>query len=320
MPTKTKRAVALEGILWIGDPHIASRRPGSRKDDFAKAILRKLREAFSIAKANRLQPIILGDLFHRPKEADLKVLTDLIELFSAHPVTPYCLAGNHDKQELSLTKGTSLQLLFSTGCLLPLSDVTLNLGGIDVPVRGVPHGEEVPAEVPTGTIVVTHHDFGFPDCQYPGCIPPPKVRGALYGINGHIHKASRPAFADMPWFNPGNIARVSRAEVENVPTVWSWRPGEVELTPHVLQHQPADKVFEEIVRIEGGDFVIAAESAFAKLIAAESTLDASQSDDASLLEGELDAALDASEATDYERIYIQRLYLACSDEASAEKP
>ena len=32
----------LTGILFIGDPHLASRAPGFRKDDYPRAILKKL--------------------------------------------------------------------------------------------------------------------------------------------------------------------------------------------------------------------------------------------------------------------------------------
>ena len=57
------------GIIFIGDPHITSRKPGRRKDDFEQAILGKLQESINIANSNDCQPIILGDLFDRPKES-----------------------------------------------------------------------------------------------------------------------------------------------------------------------------------------------------------------------------------------------------------
>jgi hypothetical protein len=52
------------GLLCIGDPHLASRVPGFRKDDYPRAILDKLTWTLRYAAEHRLLPAILGDLFH----------------------------------------------------------------------------------------------------------------------------------------------------------------------------------------------------------------------------------------------------------------
>jgi len=44
------------GLLFIGDPHVASRPPGFRKDDYPEAILQKLQWALDYAREHRLGP------------------------------------------------------------------------------------------------------------------------------------------------------------------------------------------------------------------------------------------------------------------------
>lgn len=295
------------GLLFIGDPHLDHRRPGSRIDDYLSAVLGKLAAAFDIAEKHNLRAIITGDLFHRPRVGDLGMLQRLIMLLKAQPRRAYCLVGNHDRQESELTHDTSLGLLFATGMLLPLESVCLSTTTTPIQLRGVPHGQPIPASVEEGTILVTHHDFGFPDSQYPGCVPPPEVKGARMAVNGHIHAASRPVTAgSTTWFNPGNISRVSRAERDHVPRVWAWTPGALELTPHELPHAPKSQVFEEI-KVIATDAEAAVDSIFATLIAAESGLDASASEDGSLLAVEMAEVLDAAEASLAERAYLQGL-------------
>lgn len=307
------------GILWIGDPHAASRRPGSRTDDYVLTVLGKLREALGIAAAANLQPIITGDMFHRPRDSDPFMLGALMSLFLEQPRPPFCLVGNHDKQETTLTDDTVLAVMFIAGALRPLRDQSLEMTGGPVRVIGIAHGQSIPESVPEGAIVVTHHDFGFPDAQYPGCVPPPEIKGARYVVNGHIHKASKPVTVGATtWFNPGNITRTSRGEAENVPSVWSWQPGDVELTQHVLRHRPAAEIFEQ-VQVAAADEGTAVNSVFARLLAAETHLDATGSDDGAMLKTELEAVLAAAEASPTERNYLTGLFLRAvsAEDASA---
>src|SRR5437868_3468302 len=67
------------GLLCIGDPHLASRVPGFRKDDYPRAILDKLTWAMNYARENRLLPTLLGDLFHWPRDNATRLLVQLLE-------------------------------------------------------------------------------------------------------------------------------------------------------------------------------------------------------------------------------------------------
>ena len=69
------------GLLFIGDPHVAHRPPGFRKDDFTVTVLGKLRFALDYAREQNLMPVLLGDLFDVAHNADgARVLADTLRV------------------------------------------------------------------------------------------------------------------------------------------------------------------------------------------------------------------------------------------------
>jgi hypothetical protein len=103
---------AYTGLLCIGDPHLASRAPGFRKDDYPRNVLAKLEWAMNYAESNALLPIILGDLFHYPRDNANWLIVQLLDLFK-HPVL--AVSGNHDCNENTLTEDDSLSVLSAAG-------------------------------------------------------------------------------------------------------------------------------------------------------------------------------------------------------------
>jgi DNA repair exonuclease SbcCD nuclease subunit len=129
------------GLLFIGDPHLSSRRPGRRTDtDFAGTVLKKLSHAFRIAREGGLQPVILGDLFDRPGEQDLMVLSRFLRLLRDHRdadgLIPVTLAGNHDMKDVTLSGDTALAVVHESGLLRVLEDA------VPVPVYRMADGQD----------------------------------------------------------------------------------------------------------------------------------------------------------------------------------
>src|ERR1700736_2930820 len=100
----------MKGFLFVGDPHVSSKRPGRRIDDYVASVIGKLRLAGEIARERDLVPVILGDLFHRARENDLPLLSQLLDVFNGYPMPPVVLGGNHDKQETQLRDVDALYL------------------------------------------------------------------------------------------------------------------------------------------------------------------------------------------------------------------
>ena len=114
-PPALPRSQKYEALLFIGDPHLAATPPGYRIDDYRRTILDKLAFCLDLAARQNYLPIILGDLFHLPRNNPNHLLVDVMELF--RPLHPWVLVGNHDKHEARLTRDVSLAVLEAAGVI-----------------------------------------------------------------------------------------------------------------------------------------------------------------------------------------------------------
>jgi DNA repair exonuclease SbcCD nuclease subunit len=213
------------GLLCIGDPHLASRVPGFRKDDYPQAILKKLTWALNYASEHHLLPAILGDLFHWPRDNANWMLVRLLELFEG---TVLGIAGNHDCKENELGTDDSLSVLSAAGRLrlLNCSDPWCGtMGGRTVVVGGTAWGQHLPTRFDSTDIGVhvsdalviwlAHHDVRFPGYEEIGRFDPHEIPGVDIVVNGHIHRPLADVLAGTTtWVNPGNIARYRRNDVD----------------------------------------------------------------------------------------------------------
>jgi predicted phosphodiesterase len=247
---------SFKGLLFIGDPHLASRMPGFRKDDYMGAILKKLEYALNYAQEHQLLPVILGDLFHWPRDNATRLLTQLIRLFDNRFILS--VTGNHDITEQTLQDDDSLSILAAANRIYLLDRKGPWKGMInDVPViiGGSSWSERIPTSFqgPDQTLViwVSHHNICFSEEDATG-VKPQELSGIHLVINGHIHRSLPQQIHGMTtWINPGNISRVQRCEAirEVIPSVLkltplnplNWITEKVE-----LPHEPFENVFHPI--------------------------------------------------------------------------
>ncbi len=213
------------GLLCIGDPHLASRVPGFRKDDYPRAILDKLTWALNYALEHRLLPAILGDLFHWPRDNANRMLVRLLELFEG---TVLGIAGNHDCKENELAADDALSVLWAAGRLRLLERSgpwTGTMRGRTIIVGGTAWGQPLPTAFDPTEIAVdgaaslvvwlAHHDIKFPGYEEVGRFVPHEIPGVDILVNGHIHRPLADVVArTTTWLNPGNIARVRRSDAD----------------------------------------------------------------------------------------------------------
>ncbi len=225
---------ALQGILFIGDPHVYSARPGRRKDDYLSSVLDKLTRASEVCWERSLLPVILGDLFHRAKENHLPTLARLFEVLGHFPVQPLVLGGNHDKSDTLLQEADALALFGQIGVIEVLDGPcrawrTLETDAGPVHLWGAPYGAEIPDTIDAGgegrVILVTHHDLAFQGA-YPGAQLLKEIRGCDMVVNGHMHFTTPSVKKGGTWWhNPGNIEPISIDCREHRPAVWAWAAG-----------------------------------------------------------------------------------------------
>jgi DNA repair exonuclease SbcCD nuclease subunit len=242
------------GLLFIGDPHLAHRSPGARKDDYGRAILDKLRWAFAYAESERLLPCLLGDLFHYPRDNANWLVADFCELLVDREVL--AIYGNHDVQENRISENDSISVPIKAGLLRMVSETAYwqgRINGRQVIVGGTPYGAFTPGPFQPGisgeTLVfwMTHHDLMFPEYT-PGRMEISELPGIHVVINGHIHRRMEHIQRRKTmWINPGNIARTSRPEGLNTPSVLrvDIHPGEWRETYVAVPCRPPEEVFVE---------------------------------------------------------------------------
>jgi predicted phosphodiesterase len=243
------------GLLFIGDPHLASRPPGFRKDDYPSVALEKLRWALDYAREHRLRPVLLGDLFDFPRDNANWLLNRLFSLLD-HPTL--AVSGNHDCKENALDENDTLSVLISGGAIRLLDEINPwvgTLNGHRSLVSGTCWGQPLPKSFqPPGDAVgrvfwVTHHDVRFPGYDDAGRFDCREVPGIDVIVNGHIHRdLGQKQCGQTLWINPGNISRLARspatrAHVPGILRADVLDSGAVQLTRVPLPHRPYDDVF-----------------------------------------------------------------------------
>lgn len=237
-----------KGVLFVGDPHLWSKKPGKRIDaDFTSVVLDKMNQAVEIALKENLYLIILGDLFHVDDENDIDMLTKLTRILKKLKDPCASVEGNHEKSQTSLSDDVAMSLLREAGVIntleknglaieLPIDDKIILIGS-------TPYGSDIPDAVSSVSkyqdpfvIWLTHHNLDFGE-SYPGVVPVTEIKGVSMLVNGHIHKTKKPKkVGNMVAHNPGNITRLSTDCSDHVPAVWKWIPEQgQELEPIALR-------------------------------------------------------------------------------------
>ena len=254
---------SFSGIMFIGDPHVAAYPPGHRMDNYRNAVLTKLAFCLQEAQKRRLVPVILGDLFHVPRDNPNGLLVELMELF--RPVCPWVLVGNHDKYETRLTSDVSLAVLHAARVIVLMAQAgpfaSLQIGRSRVLLGASPDWTEIPRAVdPNGhdrVVWVTHHNVSFPDYEG-GRIALREIPGVDFVVNGHIHTPKPPQrHGQTLWVNPGSLTRITRSiTTKNLrPAVAIWTPEDSEPQRLDVPHAPFHEVFPPVEQTlsPGGD-------------------------------------------------------------------
>ncbi len=249
------------GILCIGDPHLCTWAPGYRKDAYPEVLVAKLKWALNHARENELIPVLLGDLFHVPRDNANWLITQLLLALDGLILA---IAGNHDLSEDVLCDHDSLQLLLAAGRLRRIDQQPWigTINGTAIAIGGTSNGQKLPKNVDRGLLGnprwvfwITHHDLVFPGYEEAGYLDCKELPGVDLVINGHIHRHLPDVVNGMTtWCNPGNIARVSRSDAtkKHQPCVLRIDVQASGWTKHrePVPHGAFDEVFYPVAEVE----------------------------------------------------------------------
>ncbi|MGE4552820.1 MAG: exonuclease SbcCD subunit D [Desulfovibrionaceae bacterium] len=247
--------VRASGLLFIADPHLADTPPGQRLPGYREQILHKVELCLARARELDLCPVLLGDLFHWPRDNSNQLLVALIDLL--RPQRPFALVGNHDKYQARLTSDVSLAVLQAAGVLRLLDEpgpqFVLETPSGRALVGASPDGARLPArfdrdpDTPDTVLWLTHHNLRFPDFLE-GTHRLREIPGVDLVVNGHIHRPQPTVTTGATtWVNPGNITRLtfSRHSLERIPAAHLWRPGMAQPERWDIPHLPFYEVFPD---------------------------------------------------------------------------
>lgn len=288
-----------DGLLFIGDPHISSRKPGRRTDaDFGATVLGKVEFLIDVCNERRLIPVFLGDMFDTPVEEDERLKTRLARILRRSWTLPLSNVGNHDIRNALLTDEDSLAMLAETGiikvCVHSGAFETVRIGGKTVGIGATPYGQDIPMDARPyfgnvdSIIWLTHHDIAFEN-PYPGAMAAQAIAGCKLVVNGHMHlRKNYLRVGGTVWFNPGNITRQAIDAIEHVPAAHALlATGNLERIEVPHERAVFDLTGKLIRAVSPGEVPPpadeAGESAFVSLLQADSSLEMKKSDDGSIL-------------------------------------
>ena len=249
------------GLLFIGDPHLEGRQPGFRKDDYPNVILDKLAWCLRYAEVHHLLPILLGDLFDKPRDNPNWMVAKLLDMWT----TPlHGIYGNHDCADPVLKDHDTLSLLVKAGRIVLLTEEKVWSGIINrrpIIVGGSSYRLPIPKKYDADlmplfgkplVVWITHHDLLFPGWEDFANVKLREIPGVDIVVNGHIHRRlAEVKLGQTLWINPGNIARRSRTDAtrEHVPSMLRLdiKGDEVSRQYIEVPHKPYEEVFHPAI-------------------------------------------------------------------------
>ncbi len=251
--------IRAKGLFLIADPHLADTPPGQRLAGYLDQIMTKLAACLDRAEALGMVPVLLGDLFHWPRDNSNKMLVDLIRLLGSRSgkKAVWALVGNHDKYQSRFTDDVSLAVLETAGVLRLMKEkgpqFILETDNGPVLVCASPDGTPLPKgydpapDDPETVVWLTHHNIRFPEF-IERAYSIKELPGIDWLINGHIHRPQQTITkGQTTWANPGNITRLtfSRRSMVLEPAAAIWTPGCDDLEKWVVPFEPFDGVFPD---------------------------------------------------------------------------
>ena len=304
LPREIKKIKA-DGLLFVGDPQMSCVPPARRLEkDFLPVTLDKLKQCREIAEEKNLFVVFLGDMFENPtakRAGTQKVVENTNRMIAGYAAAmnlreAVTMPGNHDKEEVNLTEGTTLATMRDAKLIHVIEPggafAIIEIGDKKIGLGGTPYGEAIPHDVrgafpePVDKVVwITHDQFQF-DLNNPFLKEIFEIKGCDMVVNGHDHTTQKPKVAGQThWFNPGNITRLSIDMIDHVPSSWEWNPSmpDGQLHQHVLKYAKVaftleGRQIEADVKAATATERVRAKSLFSALLAIDTETIASEMD------------------------------------------
>jgi len=239
-------------LYFLGDPHLSSRTPRSRIDDYGETCKRKLEFVCKQAVSEDAILIMAGDVFHTPVQVT-SFVNAIIRIIRKSGARIYTLAGNHDVVNYNFAKvaDTSLGSLIVSG-VVPLLR-TIKIGKWRIVAHD--YGEEFSSIEPTDEhpfLMIASHSFyatSHPDKMNLEQWEVEESQAALLFL-GHDHTQYPPMEVEGTTIvRPGSMTRATShtCNYSRTPAYarveFDTETGDYSVTYEVISHLPASDVY-----------------------------------------------------------------------------
>jgi len=259
-------------LLFSTDEHISGINPAYRKDDYLETILNKIRWQLNFARENDVDAILHGgDLFNlkKPSRTSHKVINATISALNESPCLNYAILGNHDYSDYSDLMSQPIGVLMNGDHIIHLSheqfrsDVTVGVVGVDYKyghdydhITSSLSGklELLPeCDFTVGILHTLSSMTGVSDIYGEYCLNINKLSREPFCPDvvmiGHEHKQYGVDEINGHFFvRNGSLSRVALNDntLMHKPsvTMLQFSKDGIEITTHVVDHQPAHEVFD----------------------------------------------------------------------------
>jgi predicted phosphodiesterase len=204
-------------VIFVGDPHLDSRTPVSRLDDYRVLTLEKLKNLYLLAVDQNVDHVVMtGDMFHR-YDVPISYLNEVmfaLKMFKHAGIDVWSIIGNHDipHNVMDYFKNTPLSLLFQSGLLKQLGDSGNALQLANTRIRGLSFTEDVDdlEKIRPGEqyeLLVMH--YAIDNTVANESIPFEKLEPFDVVVCGHDHMYYPPLLKDngTRYYRPGSFTR-----------------------------------------------------------------------------------------------------------------
>ena len=226
-------------FILTADWHLREDQPTCRTDDFQVTQWEKVRFVLGVAKKNKAEVIVAGDLFHKARPG-YSVVCRLIKELQEADIVLNCIPGNHDLPSHSLQQieASGYGIMAASGWVNDLQSV--NLFGKKTVVYAWPWTAEISnpqADAKNKVNIAVLHALVFDSNEVPECWTiqetmwtPDLLRGTIPGadliVTGHHHKTllDMGKMGKQIVLNPGSLMRQTADQKDHEPVIFLFDP------------------------------------------------------------------------------------------------
>lgn len=212
-------------FLFFTDQHLAGENPRHRIDDFPQAILRKQKEVYEIAEAERCDFVAFGgDWFNYYRIFNYEVIADSMDIVCGSRLQTYLVVGEHDIYGHNIQTYPSSTLAFVVRRCGKMTILWEPLEISGVVLHGKHETDKMgdvlarPKDESKTNILVCHELITCNDAPFE-MIKTDTLRNTGFDliVSGDLHDGYSTHQVDSTWFcNPGSLARRATSDA------WRW--------------------------------------------------------------------------------------------------